>query len=65
MLHPSSLLRPVRKVPRYSVRPFYTTIVVFTTLATLSTLIAWFGKGHVHPTSTGTLLFKREDEPEV
>ncbi|KAK5806879.1 hypothetical protein VI817_001137 [Penicillium citrinum] len=64
MLHPSSLLRPVRKVPRYSVRPFYTTIVVFTTLATLSTLIAWFGKGHVHPTSTGTLLFKREDEPE-
>ena len=65
MLQPSSFLRPARKAPRYSVRPFYATIVVFTTLATLTTLIAWFGKGYAHPSSTATLLFKREDEPEV
>lgn len=62
-----TFLQPaVRKGPRYSVRPFYATILVFTTLAVLS--LAWdtAGNGQVHlRTTAGVPLFKRKDEPEV
>lgn len=61
----SSFLPPVRKAPRYSVRPFYTTIFVFTTLTVLSLLIAWAGKGQAHRATASTLLVKRDGEPEV
>ncbi|KAJ5975284.1 Sodium/calcium exchanger membrane region [Penicillium waksmanii] len=61
---PPFFLRPARKVPRYSVRPFYTSIAVFTTLTILSLLIAWVGKGQADRTTAGTLLLKRDNEPE-
>ena len=60
-----SFLRPARKAPRYSVRPFYTSLGVFTTLAILSLLIAWVGKGQADRTTAGTLLVKRDKKPEV
>ncbi|KAJ5082060.1 Sodium/calcium exchanger membrane region [Penicillium argentinense] len=62
----SSFLRPAaRKAPRYSVRPFYTTILVFTALATLSLLISWSEKDTAHlRTAADPLLVKREGEPE-
>lgn len=62
-----SFLRPaVRKGPRYSARPFYTTILVFTTLAALTWTIRASGNGQVQQrTVAGVSLLKREDEPEV
>ncbi|CAI7674392.1 unnamed protein product [Penicillium pancosmium] len=60
-----SFLRPARKAPRYSVRPFYTSLGVFTTLAILSLLIAWVGKGQADRSTAGALLVKRDNEPEL
>lgn len=63
----SYLLRPaVRKGPRYSVRPFYATILVFITLAVLSRALNGARNGRVQQsTAAAVSLFKREDVPEV
>jgi sodium/potassium/calcium exchanger 6 len=65
-----SFLQPaVRKQPRYSTRPFYTTLFIFTILATASWLFSATGKEHGQFTQAGTAaginLLKREDQPEV
>lgn len=65
----SYLLQPaVRKGPRYSSRPFYATILIFTTLVVFSWAlnIARGGQdGQVHQgTAAGVSLVKR-DESEV
>ncbi|KAJ5675792.1 Sodium/calcium exchanger membrane region [Penicillium macrosclerotiorum] len=59
-------LRPVvRKGPRYSVRPFYASLLVFTALAILSWSVAKAGSGQVREHSTTEwFLARREDEPE-
>lgn len=61
-----SLQPAARKGPRYSVRPFYATIVVFTALAVLSLTLngarsGWTQQG----AAAGVSLSKRDDEPEV
>jgi sodium/potassium/calcium exchanger 6 len=63
----SSFLQPaVRRGPRYSARPFYTTILVFTTLAALTWAIRSTGTGQLQQrTAAGVSLLKREDGPEV
>ncbi|KAJ6109671.1 Sodium/calcium exchanger membrane region, partial [Penicillium sp. IBT 16267x] len=61
-----SILRPaVRKGPRYSVRPFYTTLLVFTALVALS----WAVRSNIigqspRSTTTKEFLARRENEPE-
>ncbi|KAJ5702852.1 Sodium/calcium exchanger membrane region [Penicillium malachiteum] len=62
----SSFLQPtVRKGPRYSVRPFYTTLVVFTALVVLSWTVRRVIIGESpRSASTNVFLFRREDEPE-
>ena len=63
---PSSLQPAVRKGPRYSARPFYTTILVFTTLVALTWALRASGNGQVQQrTAAGVSLIKREHEPEV
>ncbi|KAJ5806225.1 Sodium/calcium exchanger membrane region [Penicillium pulvis] len=60
------ILRPaVRKGPRYSVRPFYTTLLVFAALVALS----WAVRSNIigqspRRTTTNVLLARRENEPE-
>lgn len=60
-------LRPaVRKGPRYSVRPFYTTLLVFAALVALS----WAVRSNIigqspRRTTTNVSLARRENEPEV
>lgn len=62
-----NILRPaVRKGPRYSVRPFYTTLLVFAALVALS----WAVRSNIigqspRRTTTNVLLARRENEPEV
>ncbi|KAJ5936358.1 Sodium/calcium exchanger membrane region [Penicillium verhagenii] len=62
----SSILRPaVRKGPRYSVRPFYTTLLVFAVLVALS----WALRSNIigqspRRTTTNVFLARRQDEPE-
>ncbi|KAJ5617138.1 hypothetical protein N7537_002252 [Penicillium hordei] len=63
-----SFLRPAVRKPRYSIRPFYTTLLVFTLIATAS----WFLTGTTHEndqfahpgTGPHIDLFKREAELE-
>lgn len=63
----SYILQPaVRKGPRYSVRPFYATILVFTALVVLSWTARLAGIGPVQQRTTGGVsVFKREEESEV
>ncbi|KAJ5127434.1 hypothetical protein N7448_008213 [Penicillium atrosanguineum] len=62
---PSFLQPAVRKGPRYSTRPFYTSILVFTTLVALTFAVRNIGSGQVHQrTAAGVSLLKREKEPE-
>lgn len=64
-----SFLQPAVQKPRYSIRPFYTTLLVFTLIATAS----WFLTGTPHEngqfaqpgTGPHIDLFKRETELEV
>lgn len=64
-----SFLQPAVRKPRYSIRPFYTTLLVFTLIATTS----WFLTGTTNEngqfaqsgTELRTGLFKREGELEV
>ena len=62
-----SILQPaVRIRSRYSVRPFYVSILVFAFVATIS----WALKGNAHaevapPTAASLLLAKRDIEGEV
>lgn len=62
-------LQPAARKPRYSIRPFYTSLIVLSALATASWLLSTTGKEHVHFTQAGVAegisLFKREAEPEV
>jgi sodium/potassium/calcium exchanger 6 len=65
-----SFLQPAaRKQPRYSTRPFYTTLFVFTVLATASWWLSTTESEHGEHIQTGTAagisLLKREAEPEV
>ncbi|KAJ5180451.1 Sodium/calcium exchanger membrane region [Penicillium capsulatum] len=61
---PSFLQPAVRNKPRYSVRPFFSTIVVFTALVALTwTLGKAEGQAHRRTTPVVSLL-RREDEPE-
>lgn len=56
----------VRQKPRYSVRPFFATIVVFTALVALTwTLAGNDDEQALRRTTPGVLLARREDEPEV
>lgn len=61
------ILRPaVRKGPRYSVRPFYTTLLVFAALVALS----WAIRSNIigqfpRRTPANVFLARRETEPEV
>ncbi|KAJ5092159.1 hypothetical protein NUU61_007029 [Penicillium alfredii] len=65
-----SLQPAVRRRPRYSVRPFYITLLVFAILAAGSLIVGNLGKGFVQApyvqqlTTAGGSLLKREDEPE-
>lgn len=64
-----SFLQPAVRKPRYSIRPFYTTLLVFTLIATAS----WFLTGTTNEhgqfaqpdTGPHIDLFKREGELEV
>lgn len=65
----SCFLQPaVRRAPRYSVRPFYATILIFTTLVVFGWVLNIAGggqDGQVHQrTAAGVSLVKR-DESEV
>lgn len=63
----SPFLQPaVRNKPRYSVRPFFATIVVLTTLVVLTWALAGNDDEQAHRrTASGVLLARQEDEPEV
>lgn len=63
---PSILQPAVRKGPRYSVRPFYTSLVVFTGLVLLSWALR-SGTTQEFPqrTSANVFLARRETEPDV
>ncbi|KAJ5677372.1 uncharacterized protein N7477_003005 [Penicillium maclennaniae] len=62
---PSFLQPAVRRGPRYSTRPFYTSILVFTTLVALTFAVRSIGTGQIHQrTAAGVPLLKREEEPE-
>jgi sodium/potassium/calcium exchanger 6 len=61
----SSLLQPaVRNKPRYSVRPFFATILAFATLVALTWTLAGNDDGQAQR-STQCVLARREDEHEV
>jgi sodium/potassium/calcium exchanger 6 len=61
----SSLLQPaVRNKPRYSVRPFFATILVFATLVALTWTLARNDDGQTQRSTPGVLA-RREDEREV
>ncbi|KAF3398191.1 hypothetical protein F1880_005671 [Penicillium rolfsii] len=59
-----SLLRPARSGPRYSVRPFYASLLVITILAVASWTFAGFGNGKTHERTAADVLLRRTDEPE-
>jgi sodium/potassium/calcium exchanger 6 len=63
------ILQPAaRKQPRYSIRPFYTSLILFSVLATASWFLKSTAKEHGQFTqgaAAGISLFKREGEPEV
>ncbi|CAI7640511.1 unnamed protein product [Penicillium viridicatum] len=60
----SSFLQPaVRNKPRYSVRPFFATILVFSILVSLTWTLARTGDGKAQRSTPGVLA-RREDEPE-
>lgn len=63
----SHFLQPaVRRGPRYSVRPFYATILIFTALVVLSWTVSVVGNGPARQrTTAGVSLFKRVEETEV
>lgn len=62
---PSILQPAVRKRPRYSVRPFYTTLLVFTGLVVLSWALRSIPiGGSPKPAAKNLFLAKRGDEPE-
>lgn len=62
-------LQPAARKPRYSIRPFYTSLLVLSVLATASWLLSATGKEDVQFTQAGVAeglnLFKRESESEV
>lgn len=63
-MKPLSFLQPaVRNKPRYSVRPFFATILIFATLVALSWTLAR-DDGQAQRSTPGVLA-RREDEPEV
>lgn len=66
---PSFLQPAVRKRPRYSIRPFYTTLLVFTLIAAGSWILTVAGNKHGQSAQPGTAaginLFKRDGELEV
>ncbi|CAI7594209.1 unnamed protein product [Penicillium glandicola] len=64
----SSFLRPAVRKPRYSIRPFYTTLLVFTVIGTASWFLTGTKNEHGQFAQPGTGshidLFKREGELE-
>jgi sodium/potassium/calcium exchanger 6 len=60
-----SLLRPARSGPRYSVRPFYASLLVITVLAVASWTLVGYGNGQTHERTAAGVLVRRADEPEV
>lgn len=60
----SSLQPAVRNKPRYSVRPFFATVLVFATLVVLTWTLARDDDGQAQRNTPGVLA-RREDEPEV
>lgn len=61
-------LQPAARRQRYSIRPFYTSLIVLSALATGSWLLSTTGNGYESFTqgpAAGINLFKRESEPEV
>ncbi|KAJ5496984.1 Sodium/calcium exchanger membrane region [Penicillium fimorum] len=63
-----SFLQPAVRKPRYSIRPFYTTLLVFTLIATAKWFLAGTANEHTQVAQQGTgpyvNLFKREGELE-
>ncbi|OOQ90883.1 sodium/calcium exchanger protein [Penicillium brasilianum] len=59
-----SFLRPARSGPRYSVRPFYASLLVITTLAVASWTLGRYGNGQAHERTASGVLLRRADEPE-
>ncbi|KAJ5200211.1 Sodium/calcium exchanger membrane region [Penicillium cf. griseofulvum] len=63
-----SFLQPTVRKPRYSIRPFYTTLLVFALIATAKFLFTGTTNEHAQVTQPGTgpheHLFKREGELE-
>ncbi|CAG7931007.1 unnamed protein product [Penicillium olsonii] len=69
MIQLPKFLQPAgRRQPRYSIRPFYTSLIVLSVLATASWLLSTTGDDHVQFTQMGPArgigLFKRGSEPE-
>lgn len=60
-----SFLRPARSGPRYSVRPFYASLLIITTLAVASWTLGRYGNGQAHERTASGVLLRRADEPEV
>lgn len=60
-----SILRPARSDPRYSVRPFYASVLVITVLAVVSWTVVGFGNGQAHERTAAGVSLRRADEPEV
>lgn len=58
-------LRPARSGPRYSVRPFYASLLIITTLTVASWTLAGHRNGQVHERTAAGGLLRRADEPEV
>jgi sodium/potassium/calcium exchanger 6 len=62
---PSFLQPAVRKGPRYSTRPFYTTILVFTTLVALTWAVRSIEIGQVQQRTAAAVSLLKREEPEV
>ena len=61
-------LQPAARRHQYSIRPFYTSLIVLSVLATASWLFSTTGNGfelYTQGPAAGINLFKREGEPEV
>lgn len=60
--HPP-FLRPARSGPRHSVRPFYVSLLIITTLTVASWTLAGHRNGQAHERTAAGVLLRRADEP--
>lgn len=58
-------LQSARSRPRYSVRPFYASLLIFATLTVASWTITRHRNGQAHERTAAGVLLRRADEPEV